>query len=57
MAVSGNILSIVADGQEVGVYTLNGMLVENGMNSVSIALQPGIYLAKAGNKSVRIIVR
>lgn len=55
--VSGNILSIVADGQEVGVYTLNGMLVENGMNSVSIALQPGIYLAKAGNKSVRIIVR
>ena len=50
--------TITAQGQEIKVYSINGVVSANGFESVSVEnLTPGIYVAVAGTKAVKFVIK
>ncbi len=55
----GEIVICGAEGKEVSVYSVDGRLVASAVASGTerIAIAKGVYVASAGGKTVKVIVR
>ena len=50
--------TITAPDQEIKVYSINGVVSANGFETVSVEnLTPGIYVAVAGTKAVKFVIK
>lgn len=52
-----NIIVNNADGEEVIVSSLNGVVLHNGVGNVVLPVSKGIYLVKTGKKVMKVMVK
>lgn len=56
VAINGNILSVEAEG-EINVYGIDGKVVASAFDNLSAVLASGVYVVKAGNETVKVVIR
>lgn len=56
--VDGRTISVIADGENTGfdLYGINGAILAHGVESYTVA-STGVYVVKAGDKVIKIMVR
>ena len=56
ITINGNNLSVEANG-EINVYTVDGKLAASGNDTLNVTLSKGLYIIKAGDNSVKAVIR